>query len=233
MLEEGNTIPGSDEPGYYLQWFGEDPEVNHEAKPLATTTATQAQMYFADNLPSSVPQAYWLRVKTKFSAYKTGTMQFGLCVLGKGKMLIDGKQVIDLWTRQPPKTLQTPMFNQASMEVTANVDVKEGQKLDIEVLLKNERAVAGLGALNIGGLRIGCCEKVDPEAALTEAVELAKSVDVPIVIAGLNADFESEATDREDLKLPAAVDKLIASVLEVRPDAVRIPFSSIILKGNC
>lgn len=106
------------------------------------------------------------------------------------------------------------------MEVKADVEVQQGQKLEIEVLLKNERAVAGLGALNTGGLRIGCCEKIDTEAALKEAVGLAKEVDVPIVIAGLNADYESEATDREDLKLPVAVDRLIASVLEARPDAV-------------
>ncbi|KAJ4190379.1 hypothetical protein NW755_005520 [Fusarium falciforme] len=101
------------------------------------------------------------------------------------------------------------------MEVTAEIEVQQGKQHDILVYLKNEAAVAGVGALNCGGLRVGCCEKVDPASALAEAVELASEVDVPIVIAGLNSDFESEALDRKSLDLPPGVDALIAAVVVV------------------
>ncbi|KAJ4169113.1 hypothetical protein NW754_011045 [Fusarium falciforme] len=220
LLSENITIPATQQAGYELHWFGEDPEANPEVKPLHSTTTTQAQMYFADNLPSNVPGAYWLRVNTTWKAPKTATMKLGLCVLGKGRLYVDGRQVIDLWTSHPEKTLQTPMFNSASMEVTAELEAEAGNTYQVSVLLKNEGITAGCGALNAGGLRIGCCEKIDPAAALAEAVELARQVDVPIVIAGLNADYESEAVDRKDLRLPPGVDELIERVAKVNPRTI-------------
>ncbi|RSL50384.1 hypothetical protein CEP54_011959 [Fusarium duplospermum] len=106
------------------------------------------------------------------------------------------------------------MFDQDSMEVTAEIEVQQGKQYEILIYLKNEVAVAGAGALNCGGLRIGCCEKIEPATALAEAVKLASEVDIPIVIAGLNSDFESEALDRKSLDLPPAVDELIAAVVK-------------------
>jgi beta-glucosidase len=96
--------------------------------------------------------------------------------MGKGRLYIDGEQVVDLWTSDPPKTPQTPMFNQASMEGLAELAAEEGKTYEISVLMKNESDYAGVGAagaLSAGGVRIGCCEKIDPAAALAEAVELA------------------------------------------------------------
>lgn len=181
-------------------------------------------MYFADNLPEGVTQGYWIRVTTTYTAELTGTIQLGLCVLGKGHLYVDGVEKIDLSTSQPEKTLQTPMFNQASMEVTTLLDVKKGDKHEIVVLLQNESLTAGIGALNAGGLRIGCCEHFDPAAKLAEAVELARTVDYPIVIAGLNADWESEAVDRRSLALAPEVDELIEAVIEANPNAVSLLF---------
>ncbi|KAL4882121.1 glycoside hydrolase superfamily [Aspergillus karnatakaensis] len=220
LLQDNIHLPGSREPGYSLSWFGQDPIKNNDAHPVASTTTTQAQMYFADSLPEAVPAAYWLRVETVYRAERSTTMSFGLCVLGRGRMWINDKEVIDLDTSQPEKTLQTPMFNQASMEVTADINVTAGKEYKIVVMLRNGAATASVGALNQGGLRIGCCEKIDPERALAEAVELAKSVDVPIIIAGLNADYESEAVDRKDLKLPPAVDRLIEKIATANPNTV-------------
>ncbi|KAH6879844.1 glycoside hydrolase superfamily [Thelonectria olida] len=214
LLSENITIPGTEEVGFMLHWYGEDPDANPKAKPLHSTITTQAQMYFADSLPPSVPGAYWLRVNTTYTAPKTTTMQLGLSVLGKGRLYIDGKQVVDLWTSQPKKTLQTPMFNQASMEVTAELEAEAGKTYDISILLRNDAVFADVGAQSAGGLRVGCCEKIDPAVALAEAVELARHVDVPIVIAGLNADYESEASDRKDLELPPGVNELIEKVME-------------------
>ncbi|CEN60799.1 hypothetical protein ASPCAL03232 [Aspergillus calidoustus] len=220
LLHDNISIPGSSDPGYALEWFAEDPLVHPEREAVASTKTTQAQMYFADSLPANVPSKYWLRVKTTFKATQSATLQFGLCVLGKGRMWINGKEVIDLATSQPTKTLQTPMFNQASMEVTTDIEVHAKQEYEITVILQNESAEAGIGALNQGGLRIGCCEKLDTERALAEAIELAKSVDFPIVIAGLNADYESEAVDRKDLKLPLVVNRLIEEVMAANPNTV-------------
>jgi len=224
-LSEYVTVPGTDEEGYQLFWYGEDPETNPEAEPLHSTTTTQATMYFADNHPSGVPDMYWLRVVTLYRATKTATMHIGLCVMGKGRLYIDGKAAIDLWSSHPKKTLQTPMFNQASMELTADLEAHEGQVYEISVLLKNESMSSNIGGPYvgmscIGGVRIGCCEKIDPAVALAEAVEVARNVDVPIIIAGLNADYETEAVDRHDLELPPGINELVRRVIEANPKTV-------------
>ena len=222
-MSENVTIPGTKEAGYKLHWYGEDPDANPEAKPIHSTTTTQAEMYFADNHPPGVPDVYWLRVNATYTAPKTATMQLGLCVMGKGRLFIDGKQVVDLWTSHPTKTLQTPMFNQASMEVTADLEAEAGKTYNISILMRNESVNAGIGgagALSAGGVRIGCCELIEPAVALAEAVELARHVDVPIVIAGLNADYESEAVDRKDLELPPGINELIEKVIEANPSTV-------------
>ncbi|CAH0057200.1 unnamed protein product [Clonostachys solani] len=224
-LSECVTVPGTNEEGYRLSWFGEDPEANTKAEPLHSVTTTQATMYFADSHPAGVPEVYWLRVKTTYKAPKTATMLVGLCVMGKGRLYIDGKEVVDLWSSHPQKTLQTPMFNQASMELTTDLVAKEGQTYEISVLMKNESMstnVAGpyVGTPCIGGVRLGCCEKIDPAAAVDEAIELAKSVDVPIIIAGLNADYETEAVDRHDLELPPGINDLIWRVTQANPKTI-------------
>ncbi|KAI8178227.1 putative beta-glucosidase I [Colletotrichum sp. SAR 10_75] len=220
LLSSNVTVPGTSQPGYILDWFEENIEENPDATPLYTTTTTQAQMYFADSLPKGVPSAYWLRVKTCLTATKTAKIQLGLCVIGKGSLSVDGKQVIDLFTSQPKKTMHTPMFNQASMELTADVEVEVGKSYEVCVVLRNEAAIPGVGALSAGGLRIGCCEKIDTDQALNEAVRLAESVDIPIVIAGLNADYESEAVDRKSLDLPPGIDELIERVVAANPSTI-------------
>ncbi|KAI9162772.1 hypothetical protein HJFPF1_04364 [Paramyrothecium foliicola] len=220
QLSENISIPGTEEPGYVLDWYAVDPDANKDAKPVHSTTTTQAQMYFGDNLHPNVPGSYHLRVRTTFLAPKEATYQLGLCVLGKGRLFVDGHEAIDLWTSQPEKTLQTPMFDQASMEVVTELNATAGQRFEISILLRNEALIPGLGALNAGGLRVGCCEKLDPATALRDAVELAKTVDVPIIIAGLNADYESEAVDRKDLALPPGIDELIQKVAQANPKTI-------------
>ncbi|CAG7559011.1 unnamed protein product [Fusarium equiseti] len=224
-LSEYVTVPGTNEEGYQLFWYSEDPEENPMAEPLHSATTTQATMYFADNHLSGVPDTYWLRVVTLYKAPKTATMLVGLCVMGKGRLYIDGKVAVDLWSSHPKRTLQTPMFNQASMELTADLEANEGQVYEISVVLKNKSMSASLGGPYvgtpcIGGVRIGCCEKIDPTLALNEAVELARNVDVPIIIAGLNADYETEAVDRHDLELPPGINNLIQRTIEANPRTI-------------
>ncbi|KAL6408642.1 hypothetical protein AUP68_07586 [Ilyonectria robusta] len=220
LLTENVSVPGKIDASYELFWYAEDPEADPAPKAVHTTTTTEAQMYFADNVPAGAPDAYWLRVNTTYTATKTATMQLGLCVMGKARLYIDDREAIDLWTSQPEKTLQTAMFNQASMEVIADLEAEEGRSYRISVLLKNESIRPGYGAQNAGGVRIGCCEKIDPAVALTEAIELAKQVDVPIVIAGLNSDYECEALDRVDLELAPGINELITKVMEANPRTI-------------
>ncbi|MCI9141547.1 MAG: glycosyl hydrolase [Lachnospiraceae bacterium] len=72
----------------------------------------------------------------------------------------------------------------------------------------------------------GCDERGDTtDALLAEAVKLAKSVEVPVVFAGLPDRYESEGFDREDMKMPEGHLKLIEAVAEVNPNTVVVLLS--------
>lgn len=62
-------------------------------------------------------------------------------------------------------------------------------------------------------------DQLDP-AKLQEAIEAAKNSDVAIVFAGSNRDYETEASDRRNLKLPFGQEELIKKVLAVNPRTI-------------
>lgn len=62
-------------------------------------------------------------------------------------------------------------------------------------------------------------DQLDP-IKLQEAIDAAKSSDVAIVFAGSNRDYETEASDRRNLKLPFGQEELIKKVLEVNPKTI-------------
>jgi len=62
---------------------------------------------------------------------------------------------------------------------------------------------------------------VAPSADLiAQAVAAAKQADVAIVVAGLNKDFDTEGSDRRDMKLPYGQDDLIAQVAAANPRTI-------------
>jgi beta-glucosidase len=61
--------------------------------------------------------------------------------------------------------------------------------------------------------------KID-SALLTEAVSLARNSDIAIIFAGTNRDFETEGSDRSDLKLPFGQDELIRAIASVNPRTI-------------
>lgn len=58
------------------------------------------------------------------------------------------------------------------------------------------------------------------DAKLQEAIEAAKNSDVAVVFAGSNRDYETEASDRRDLKLPFGQEELIQKVIAVNPNTI-------------
>lgn len=73
---------------------------------------------------------------------------------------------------------------------------------------------------DIVGIRVGAFPVFDADAAINDAVAMAKSSDVALIIAGLNADWESEGYDRPNLSLPLRSDELISKVAAANPNTV-------------
>ncbi|OBR06524.1 Beta-glucosidase [Colletotrichum higginsianum IMI 349063] len=206
--------------GWSVEVFGENPDENPGSEVLASAHAQKELIDIPESFHASLPKKFYARARATYTPSTSGPFRFGFSTSGKGKLRINGEEVVDLWTDQPAKTGPTPCFNRLSMERFCETTVTEGQPIDLEVVQVNEDLSGGVGtALTLAG-RVGGFEVIDEDIAIKEAADLAKSVDVAIVVAGLSSDFEYEGADRKHLRLPGRVDDLIQAVLEANPDAV-------------
>ncbi|EWZ80506.1 hypothetical protein FOWG_15594 [Fusarium oxysporum f. sp. lycopersici MN25] len=226
-LIKGHTPPGSDSEGWSVEIFGDDPQENPDARVLVSTTAEKQLVDVPESYHATLPTKFYARAKAKYTIHESGKLKFGFSTSGKGKLIIDGKEAIDQWTSQPPKTDSTPCFNRLSVERYYEGEFEKGQVLDLEVLQVNESLSGGVGTAQTLAGRVGVYELYDEDQGIKDAVELAKKADVPIVITGLSSDFEYEGSDRKHLRLPGRVDELISAVLEANPDAIIITQSGL------
>lgn len=60
----------------------------------------------------------------------------------------------------------------------------------------------------------------DDDVAIEAAVQLAREVDFPIVLAGTRSDYEFEGADRTDLLLPKRQNEMIERVCDANPKTV-------------
>lgn len=102
------------------------------------------------------------------------------------------------------------------------MDLANGVGYAIEIAMTNDTGWPSV-ALEHGGVRLGGQEVICEDDSIKATVELAKHVDVPIVVAGLNADYESEAYDRQNLELPGRTNELIQRVAKANPNTVSFP----------
>lgn len=206
--------------GWDVEIFGENPDDHPDAKAVVSTVAEKQLIDVPESLHASIPAKYFVRARARYTAETSGPFRFGFATSGKGKLKVDGKEVVDLWTSQPPKTDSTACFNRLSMERFYDIELTEGQVLELEALQVNENLAGGVGtALTLTG-RVGGYELLDEDQSIKDAAELASKVDIPIVITGLSSDYEYEGSDRKNLRLPGRVDELIEAVLKANPNAV-------------
>lgn len=220
LIEGKFTQPNSSKPGLLLEWFGEDPSELPYATPMHSDTTTNTCMYFSQMIFPTVPQVHFIRVKATYTADSSSKYRFGLSVCGRARMRIDSRAVVDLWESKPEKTDETPIFNKFTMERFVDMDLEKGRSYDFEIIMTNKKEEEAVGDPGAGGVRLGAQKILDEEEAIGEAVELAKTVDVPIVMAGLNADWEYEGADRSDLLLPRRQNELVRRVVEANANTV-------------
>ncbi|KAH7161657.1 glycoside hydrolase superfamily [Dactylonectria macrodidyma] len=221
LLWDDLTITGSDEAGIKIDFFEENPTaLNGDI--IYETTTKKSSVVFADSLPQPFANSYYARLRTTFTAPKTMKWRFGLSVAGKATLSLGGKVIIDQWNSHPEKkkTDISPCFNGFTMERFVDLDVEAGEKLDLEILLTNEGMGPVAGVAPSAGARLGGCEVVDEDQTIADAVALARSVDVPIVMTGLSSDWETENADRSTLELPGRVNELIQRVLDANPSTI-------------
>lgn len=69
-------------------------------------------------------------------------------------------------------------------------------------------------------MRLGYTQVIPALTLLSNAVSLAASSDVALLVIGLNSCWESEGYDRPDLSLPMDTDNLVSAVAEANPNTI-------------
>ncbi|WWC87448.1 uncharacterized protein L201_002337 [Kwoniella dendrophila CBS 6074] len=206
-------------PGVQCDFYDQNPWENSKIKPLFSKFNNSAFSYFIDGIPKEIPVRGYVSLKTVFTPDESGIWELGLGVAGQADLYLDGKKIIDNSTDQKEGLL---FFNTGAEERTGEVQVEAGKEYQVEVRFSNFKQLNAMSPYTgrRGGIRIGGKKKRDAKEEIEKAVKLAKESDVTIVCIGTNSEWESEAYDREDMKLPPGTDELVSSILDVNPKAI-------------
>ncbi|KAG6865876.1 hypothetical protein C0991_010957 [Blastosporella zonata] len=118
---------------------------------------------------------------------------------------------------------------QGTVEEKATIDVIAGVPMDVLVEYTNTSPPDGADENGEGrlsqpalmrGVRLGGCEKIDPEEAIQAAVSLAARSDAVLYVGGLSPEWESEGFDRPTLQMPGLQDEVIQRLAEANPNTI-------------
>ncbi|KAH7121347.1 glycoside hydrolase superfamily [Dactylonectria macrodidyma] len=181
---------------------------------------SKTEMHLVDFYNPKVEDLWYADLEGTFVADRDGPYEFGLIVCGTANLYVNGELVIDNSTKQ---VAGDAFYGCATIEERGIVELKKGESYQVKVefasapsfTLTLENTVVGHGSLRIGG-----CWVIDDQAEIARSVQLAREHDQVIICGGLNADWETEATDRDSMKLPGVLDQLIADVAAANANTV-------------
>jgi beta-glucosidase len=206
------------EPGVKLEFFAGD---KFEGPVQVYETRPNTNLFLWDSVPKEVANAPWsVHAKTMITPTTSGRHTFSFSCVGPGRLLVDGKVMVDLWDW----TEQGEAMFDNSVDVLFEMDLDAGKPVELVAETTNEvrplKKILKNGFTHAyGGCRIGYKEE-DKVNYLQEAVDAAKASDVAVVIVGLDAEWESEGYDRKTMDLPVngSQDRLIEAVLMANPN---------------
>ena len=217
----GTRLQSDGKSGFSFRVF-DKPATDPDRKLYQNLHLTYSYMLLFDHkIPNLERPLYYIDIEGSFVPAEDGLYDLGLTVEGTARLYVDGRLVVDNATRQRPGTA---FFGNGTVEETAAVSLEAGQVYAIKVEFGTAPTSTlenyGTVSFGPGGLRIGGCKRIDPEAVISEAVELASRIGQVVIFAGLNGDWEGEGSDRPDMDSPASIDRLIERVLAVNAKAV-------------
>jgi beta-glucosidase len=193
-----DQLSHADGAGLLTEYF-DGPELTGE--PFRTAVLERSHMgYFGPRSAWLDHERFAVRISGQLTPRESGTHRFMFRTFGRARMRLGSEWVVDAWDGD---------MHHATWEQ----ELRAGEPVDVHIeyaAVPDQRwreVTFGMAPPTAG----------DPVA---EAVELARSADVAVVVAGLGPDWESEGWDRASLVLPRDQDGLIAAVAEAQPDTV-------------
>ncbi len=143
---------------------------------------------------------------------KDGTHQFSIRAPGEGRILLDGKALVD---GSSPGALDDWDIGGMRLERrTASADLVAGRGYPIVIEYIRPETLKDVSWEQV---MIGVRQ---PRGSIAQAAELAAKADVAIVVIGAASISEGEGYDRRDLDLPGDQNALVEAVLAANPNTV-------------
>jgi beta-glucosidase len=180
-------------------------------EPVSVRSTTRTHLLWMNAVNGVEVTALRVELSGEFRASQTSTWTFSLISAGRSRLLIDGEVVVDNWTNW---AIGPEFFGQGNSEVTGEIDLTAGVAHDIVVEFENDHHTDHLSGITIGA------RPITPDDLIDSAVALAASVDLPVLVVGQNADWETEGRDRDLFELPGDQAELIRRVSAANPATV-------------
>ncbi|KAI5119584.1 hypothetical protein M0805_006469 [Coniferiporia weirii] len=204
------------EKGWIGTWYSNGPDgLTAVGEPVKTQVIDETNAFISIDKPKGLTSHFTLHLRGLLKPRPVDMeYEFGLTVAGRAKLYVDGKLVIDNWTRQ---RRGEAFFSSGSEEEKGTVHLKAGVQHEIHVHYVNVGGPADGDEDEVlmdsnPGVRLAGAPVVNPDEDMALAVKLASEADVAIVVVGLNSDWESEGYDRTTLSLAGRTDELVSKV---------------------
>jgi beta-glucosidase len=174
------------------------------ASPAAHTRVTTLvhHDWFEHSVPEVDQESFSMRMEGFFTPKESGTHTLSVYAIGLARLYLDNKLIIDHSSQ-----------SDSGKQLTTKLKLKGGQShaIKLEYSWKGPRMYR---SVHIGH------QPPHADDLIGEAVKLAKKSDLVVLIAGLNKEWETEGSDRVDMKLPGQQDELIKRVVKANPNTI-------------
>ncbi|KAJ4185326.1 hypothetical protein NW767_012972 [Fusarium falciforme] len=219
--------PETGKPGFLLSFYR---NMSHSGEPFMVENRPSSHLVCYDGLPPELTtgERYSYRGKTIITPKTTGLHEFSLSSCGPGKLILDGKILINIdrhwWSPKsalfmsygsPEERIKIHMQAGQEYELVLESISREPKPYDLDFMAELERE-----EVQDGG-RIGFMENPgDLEKFFQEGVNMARDSDITIVVVGKDHEWETETSDMVSMDLPGRSNEFIAAVAEANPNTI-------------
>lgn len=160
--------------------------------------------WFGSEQPVPGLEYFSMRLQGSFTPPESGVYTLGLHCIGRGRMLVDGNEVLPFREYRDPEDWKSTHTKLACEKgLTRNITIEYSWSGDPHWRM----------------LRLAMFPPIsDDPIALAE--NMASDFDTVIIVAGLTNEWEGEGADRVDMRLPGQQDQLISRIAAVNPNTV-------------